>query len=314
MDINNQQIAPEQKVVLRTLAESVAKSGCTFLEIGSWTGDSTVVLGKVAKRHDGHVFCIDWWKGSPKTSLKQIASKEDTFSYFWSRIRSEGLEDVVIPIRGRSDIASVILKEKMFDLIFIDGDHLYEGVFKDIQQYAPFVKREHGILCGHDCEGYLSDYEMVFLKEGKDIDFHESVHCGVVLAVGEVFKKYSIDWSIWSVRASKKKGYWKPTQLAFPELEQKKQQPPPPIAYSKNYTIYRYDKLIYAIPNSFEDVDVTVAGILERSDVIIANCIGELERLINETILLVDYTLLCEDSYKDFGIWKYRNKIYALAR
>ena len=69
-----------------------------------------------------------------------------------------------------------------------------------------------GILCGHDCEGRISDYDMDFLQAGKDLDYYETVHCGVVLAVGSIFQKYSINYSMWSVRA-KGQNEWEPTNL-----------------------------------------------------------------------------------------------------
>jgi len=88
---------------------------------------------------------------------------------------SEGFEDIVIPIRGRSDLAAEILKEPTFDLIFIDGDRRYEYVLGDIQRYAPLVRRS-GILCGHECEGRISDYDSDFLDLGKDVDYYETAH------------------------------------------------------------------------------------------------------------------------------------------
>jgi predicted O-methyltransferase YrrM len=37
------------------------------------------------------------------------------------------------------------------DLVFIDADHSYEAVIKDINKYTPKL-REGGILCGHDID------------------------------------------------------------------------------------------------------------------------------------------------------------------
>lgn len=211
MDIQQKQIGSiEQRIVLHLLAESVQRDRCKFLEIGSWCGDSTVIFGKVAKKVGSHLFCIDWWKGNPNTELEKIASTRDIFSLFWNRICREGLEDVVIPIRGRSEVISRILKNRVFDLVFIDGDHRYENMLRDIKMYAPLV-RKNGILCGHDCEGRIDDFEMSFLKLGKDRDYYEGVHCGVVLAVGSTFKNYSLDYGIWSVQATGQGSGWKPT-------------------------------------------------------------------------------------------------------
>ncbi|MFX1328520.1 MAG: class I SAM-dependent methyltransferase [Promethearchaeota archaeon] len=42
-----------------------------------------------------------------------------------------------------------ILKDHKLDLLFIDGDHTYEGVKKDFEMYAPLVKK-NGIIAFHD--------------------------------------------------------------------------------------------------------------------------------------------------------------------
>ena len=42
-----------------------------------------------------------------------------------------------------------LLKKKMVDFLFIDGDHTYEGVKRDFEMYSPLVK-EGGIVAFHD--------------------------------------------------------------------------------------------------------------------------------------------------------------------
>ena len=121
MDVKQNQISTvEERIVLRRLTHCAARDGCKILEIGSWCGDSAIVLGNVAREKSGQMFCVDWWRGNSGTNLAEIASKVDVFSIFWERMRSEKLEDVVVPIRGRSDAVSEILKKHTFDLVFID--------------------------------------------------------------------------------------------------------------------------------------------------------------------------------------------------
>jgi hypothetical protein len=236
-DIKLKQISLEERTVLVTLAESVVRSDCKFLEVGSWYGDSTIVLGKVAKEEGGRLFCVDWWKGSVGTDLKEIASRVDVFSYFWDRVCREGLEEVVIPIRGKSDVVSEVLKENEFDLVFIDADHRYECILKDIQKYAPLVKGDGGILCGHDCDGRISDFDIGFLELGKNVDCYESTHCGVVLAVGSTFEEYSINYRIWSVRAVDNGKKWVPTNLLSLGIKDERRLPHPQVGYYKNDNI-----------------------------------------------------------------------------
>src|SRR5580765_2683598 len=167
MDVQQPQLASlEQEAVLRGFAHAAARPHVCFLEVGSWCGDSSVILGTVIREHGGRLFCIDWWKGNAGTELADVAAREDVFSLFWQRICRAGLEDVVVPIRGRSDVVAPLLKPNSFRLVFLDADHRYEGITRDIRDYAPLVSRNGGILCGHDCEGQLADFDPEFLEAG----------------------------------------------------------------------------------------------------------------------------------------------------
>ncbi len=308
------QLPFEKKIVLRTLAESCARRGCRFLEIGSWCGDSAVVLGKVAKKNQGVLFCVDWWRGNSGTELEKVAQKVDVFQHFWERIKKEGLEDVVIPVRGHSDTVSQVLKENCFDLVFIDGDHRYEQVFRDIQQYAPLV-RTGGILCGHDCEGRLSDYDMEFLLKGRDVDFYETVHCGVVLAVGRSFKEYSINHSVWSVRKSATER-WLPTELAFPEIKDKRQAPVPPVKVVGRHRVFRYGRELYAVGPEVEEFDVTEENERSRPEVVKAKDWQELKALLKMTDEEFEKSATeiprLVESYRGYNLVHYKNRVYAI--
>ncbi|MBN1788436.1 MAG: class I SAM-dependent methyltransferase, partial [Sedimentisphaerales bacterium] len=308
IDIKESQLhSDEQRVVLRKLAEYAARPGCKFLEIGSWCGDSTVLLGKVAQNHGGRLYCVDWWKGNIDTELAGIAEKVDVFSFFWKKICDERLEDVIVPIRSRSDLAADILKKHMFDMVFIDADHRYEAILKDIKRYAPMVRKKHGVLCGHDCEGYVSDYDRSFLESGKDTDVYESVHCGIVLAVGSVFDNYSINHAIWSLRIED--GDWKPTSLTYPEIDDMRQTPLPPIGLSKNYVLRRYGKFVYAVPYSLDGLDLREKKERKRSEVVKAKNLDEAESLIAEKISAPTELL---ESYRNFDLLNFKKSIYAV--
>lgn len=307
MNLKEKQLSSEeQKIVLRTLAESVAVPCCKFLEVGSWLGDSTIILAKVAQKHGGLLFCIDWWKGNIGTDLMDIASKVDIFSVFWSRICKEGLQDIVIPIRSRSDIAATIIKENSFDLVFLDADHRYDAMLSDINQYAPLVNRKNGIFCGHDCEGRISDYKMSFLEEGQNIDYYETVHCGVVLAVGETFRDHSINYDIWSVQFSEDLHTWIPTDTKFKEIVNGRQTIPPPLGFSKNYFLIRYGKTVYAISRSNNLSDIKNEKDLMGLKIAMADSWQELEKEIGEPVILQ------LESYRGYNIVKYGKHFYAL--
>jgi predicted O-methyltransferase YrrM len=48
-----------------------------------------------------------------------------------------------------SEEASKLFLEHSIDVVYIDGDHRYEFVKKDIELWLPKIKR-NGIICGHD--------------------------------------------------------------------------------------------------------------------------------------------------------------------
>ena len=59
--------------------------------------------------------------------------------------------DRLIPIQGISyDVAKKITDE-FLDLVFIDADHSYDSVKKDILAYTPKLKK-YGLLTGHDID------------------------------------------------------------------------------------------------------------------------------------------------------------------
>ena len=54
--------------------------------------------------------------------------------------------------RGTSSDVAPTLEDGSIDLIFVDGDHTYEGVLKDLNAMWDKVNRVNGILCGDDIE------------------------------------------------------------------------------------------------------------------------------------------------------------------
>lgn len=307
----------EQAVVLTALAESVARPGCRFLEVGSWCGDSAVVIGKVAKRHGGHLYCVDWWKGNVGTELAKIAGTSDVFSVFWQRMQNEGLEDVVIPIRGKSEDVAGILAHGTFDLVYLDGDHRFDAIADDIARFSPLVATT-GVLCGDDCEGRVGDFDPEFLHAGQAEDFHESVHCGVVLAVGQAFANYSIDYNVWSVRRNA--GGWGPADPDLGSVAKKRRFPPPLIETVDVYNIVRYERLVYAIPHALGSIDITDEAARSQANLLSAETVPALKKLLHdaERGLFPGYTGAVQPrllgSVAGFNIVKFGAALYAINR
>lgn len=148
----------EEAEFLGDLVESVANLEGFFLEIGSWLGRSTVVIGKATEKLGGQLYCIDTWN---QTGWKEISKtlpnkrrrfqwekfEGDAYSIFWQNIKKNGLEMIVNPIISRS---SDIRKkwDAPIRFIFIDGCHYYQFV-KDDSFWKKFLIKD-GIIAFHD--------------------------------------------------------------------------------------------------------------------------------------------------------------------
>jgi hypothetical protein len=64
----------------------------------------------------------------------------------------------VVFIEKKSDEAHVEIEDNSLDFVFIDGDHSYQQVLKDLRNYYPKVK-PGGIFSGHDfCFDHDNDF------------------------------------------------------------------------------------------------------------------------------------------------------------
>jgi predicted O-methyltransferase YrrM len=302
----------QQEAVLRALGELAAGDRCRFLEIGSWCGDSALVLGAAARARGGQLVCVDWWRGSPGTDLAAVAGRHDVYGYFWRRVCAAGLDRTVVPVRGASQEVAGALCPEAFDLVFIDGDHRYGPTAEDIRLYRPLV-RPGGVICGHDCEGRPGDYAPDFLAAGRDVNYHEAVHCGVVLAVGEAFDEVAICQGIWSARRSADGSAWRATPMPPPGVADRRQPPPPPFAVTPTYRISRYGRRVYAVPRAVEPFDLTDRAVREHRRAVAAPTLAALERAIGERAKPFQPPRLLA-AYRGFNLVRYGGRVVALSQ
>ncbi len=189
---------------LVNMAKKDNTKGCLVAEIGSWKGMSTSVLAKGVANCGGKVFAIDHWMGNERTWNYEIARTYDIYSIFKKNMVLLGIWNIVHPMVMDSETASQIFADGILDLVFIDADHRYEHIKKDISLWLPKLKGG-GLLCGHDCEGYYPEYpekarKLIEDSLEDDYVFDIGVHPGVVKALYEHFgKNYSImpDSVVW---------------------------------------------------------------------------------------------------------------------
>lgn len=83
----------------------------------------------------------------------------------------------------KSVIAAQKFPDGFFDLVFIEGDHRYEGAKNDINAWKSKV-RPGGILCSHDREDYPINFTLAH-RDGKVETM--DVHGDVILVLAECF-------------------------------------------------------------------------------------------------------------------------------
>jgi precorrin-6B methylase 2 len=172
------QIQDTQYEVLEELVKLAARPNMQCVEVGSWSGNSAVIIGSVVERVCGKLYCIDWYKGDENNDgrLKETAEKVDVPSIFRRNIEYFKLTNTVELKIISSEEGSKLFRDNSLNLIFIDGGHTYKDVVKDISLWYPKLATNY-IISGHD---YNRD--------------------GVKKAVNEKFEKVNVKEDIWWIK------------------------------------------------------------------------------------------------------------------
>lgn len=133
---------------LKQLEKLASQARGIIVEIGSFQGRSTIGLAKGSKLGNNNmVYAIDKWSNNIVNGTKDVVISKENFI---NNLKSSQVQDIVIPIHSTSNEAFDGWDKKI-GMIFIDGDHSYQGVKNDIR-WCDFVI-PGGIIAFHD---YLS--------------------------------------------------------------------------------------------------------------------------------------------------------------
>ena len=163
---------PIEGFALHVLAAYGSGDG-EIVEIGSLYGRSTCYLAAgSAGNGRGIVHAVDTFAGSAEHQKggageqEQIVKLGSTLKEFLHTIASQRLDSHIKPIV--SDSAAAAREwEKPIRLLFIDGDHSYEGTREDFASWAPYVVNS-GLVAFHDVstwDGVTQFYEQISKTE-----------------------------------------------------------------------------------------------------------------------------------------------------
>ncbi len=123
------------------LLKSLAKKfdGCSYLEIGSFRGESIANVADVAKE------CI-----SVTLSEQEMRELNMPDGFIKAHgIFSKGKSNIISHLHNSLTFDFGSLNKK-FDLIFVDGDHAHDSVVKDTQNVFKLLKNDDSIIVWHD--------------------------------------------------------------------------------------------------------------------------------------------------------------------
>jgi len=148
--INKDKSIMRDNTTTEGLKELISELGNTkemrMIEIGSFIGESTIIFAEYFKE----VIAIDPFL--PDYHAEDPTSKFNFDEVYDEYIRRTSPFPNIKTLRLTSDDAADVLKDELFDFIYIDGIHTYEQVKIDIENYLPLVK-PGGIIGGHDYVG-----------------------------------------------------------------------------------------------------------------------------------------------------------------
>lgn len=150
----------------RTVALRHQGKPLNIIELGSYCGESSAIF--LENLLVGGLYCVDAWSETNKYKPAEIGEAEKVFDAFWKK------NGCVLKIKSTTEtflkrcIEEELQKRFYVHLIYIDADHRYEGVKRDIELSMKLLD-PGSILAGHD--------------------YNDKKFPGVVRAVNESFGK-----------------------------------------------------------------------------------------------------------------------------
>jgi len=134
---------------------SRVSAGAIGAEVGVYEGAMSKALFKLIP--DLRLYMVDRWKvysederiGSPKTKIARILDAKEWKRIYMAAKKVAAAWPGAHIIQADSVDAAPFIADGSLDFVFIDGDHAYEGVKRDIAAWLPKVK-PGGWLTGHD--------------------------------------------------------------------------------------------------------------------------------------------------------------------
>ena len=133
-------------------------AGGVAVDIGTYCGRSTVLLGAAAAQSDSVLYTVDHHHGSEEhqpgwefhdtTMVDPVSGRFDTLPTFRRTLDAAGLDDTIVAVVGKSTVVARGWRTPL-EMLFIDGGHSEEVAQADFDGWAKWVA-VGGALVIHD--------------------------------------------------------------------------------------------------------------------------------------------------------------------
>jgi predicted O-methyltransferase YrrM len=128
------------------------------VEIGTYCGRSTVMLGAAAQQTGGVIYTVDHHHGSEEhqpgweyhdtSMVDPVTGLFDTLPTMRHTLDAAGLDDHVVAVVGKSSVVSKTWRTPL-RFLFIDGGHSEAAASADLDGWSPWIE-VGGVLVFHD--------------------------------------------------------------------------------------------------------------------------------------------------------------------
>lgn len=131
----------DRNIDLFNMVVNSATEDFKWVELGSWTGKSAAyciveLINKPLNKFD--FYCVDTWEGAEEHQEYDIIKKQQLESIFNNNMSL--VNGYYKSIKSYSHKAAKKFQDNSIDFCYVDADHSYEGVTKDLHAWWPKVK------------------------------------------------------------------------------------------------------------------------------------------------------------------------------
>lgn len=182
------------------------------LEIGTWFGEGSLQIWLKHLAPGSTLTLVDPWRSY--ASAADLADSQWNYAAMDGQMLEAYLSTILAVrkfenanpgrvaidiVRGDSERVLDRMRDGLYDFIYIDGDHKYESVRRNLRD-AKRLARSNALICGDDLER-LPDAQLLELaRQNRDKDYlrePHNFHPGVMLAVHEEFGEVRMSNGFW---------------------------------------------------------------------------------------------------------------------